>query len=40
MGECEVEGVEGEELGSQAEARRRKERLEREEFMMKCRVRN
>ena len=40
VGECEVEGVEGEELSSQAEARRRKERLEREEFMIKCRVRN
>ena len=38
-GEIEVEGREGEELSSQAEAKRRKDRLEREEFMIKCRVR-
>ncbi len=40
VGEGEEVGValQGEELSSQAEARRRKERLEREEFMTKCRV--
>ncbi len=40
VGEGEEVGValEGDELSSQTEARRRKERLEREEFMTKCRV--
>ena len=38
-GDIELEGRELEELSSQAEAKRRKDRLEREEFMMKCRVR-
>ncbi len=40
VGEGNEMGValEGEEFSSQAEARRRKDRLEREEFMIKCRV--
>ena len=40
VGEGNEMGValEGEEFSSQAEAHRRKDRLEREEFMTKCRV--
>lgn len=36
--DIEGEKRDGDELDSQAEAKRRKDRLEREEYLMKCRV--